>query len=265
MPEEIEVVYATVPEEKWNEGSAAANAWISEKLIQPMQSRLQELNTVLSALEERAARLLVSASSERGTPSRYDFFLSYSTKDEAFARFVFDVLRQAGYTIFVQSLDIPPGANFVREMQKGLANSDRVVALLSPNYVASDHCQAEWSAAYNDDPTGEKRKLVPLLIEHADLPPLMRQVVHVPLGGLTAQDAAKAILGAIGHGGEVNSRKVRAGCQCYSFRRHSRQAPRGDRARHSRGKNWAPGDAHRSRIGRGGVPRSASRTARTNN
>ena len=31
-PEEVELVYATVPPEKWNEGPAAANAWIREKL-----------------------------------------------------------------------------------------------------------------------------------------------------------------------------------------------------------------------------------------
>lgn len=177
--EAIELLYATVPEDKCYQGPAVANEWIKVRIV-------QERNPIFRT---------------PAPPWYRDFFLSYSTKDEAFARFVDDVLRQAGYGVFAQFRDIPAGANFVREMQKGLAQSERVVALLSPRYVASDHCQAEWSAAYADDPSGEKRKLVPLLIAPADLAPLARQIVYKPLVALSAQDAAKAILEAIGYTG----------------------------------------------------------------
>ncbi len=32
-------------------------------------------------------------------------------------------------------------------MMSGIANAGRFVALLSPDYEKSDHCQAEWAAA----------------------------------------------------------------------------------------------------------------------
>ena len=69
----------------------------------------------------------------------------------------------------MQFRDMPPGSNFVREMQRGLAGSARFVALLSPTYAVSEHCQAEWAAAYASDPSGSRRAIVPLLIEKAGL------------------------------------------------------------------------------------------------
>jgi TIR domain len=93
------------------------------------------------------------------------------------------------------------GSNWVREIQHGLAHSSRVIALLSPGYVKSDHCQAEWSAAFNTDPGGAARRLVPFLICPADLPPLARQIVYKPLIGLSSADAASVILQAVGYQG----------------------------------------------------------------
>lgn len=180
VPEEIELVYATVPPEKWDEGPPAANAWIAEQLAKLEQP--EDLDSL------------------RPSPA-FDFFLSYSTPDETFARFIDDVLRQAGHTVFAQFRDMPAGSNFVIEMERGLEDSGRLVALLSPSYVASKHCKAEWSAAYADDPSGEKRKLVPLLIAPADLDPLARQIVTKSLVGKTAQEAADAILAAAGYAG----------------------------------------------------------------
>jgi len=192
LGKEVELIYATVPPEKWDEGPAAANAWVKLQLTK-LRTRVA-LERYFD--ENEADRRKVEQSSEQG-PFRWDFFLSYSTKDEAFARFVDGVLRQAGHRVFAQFRDMPPAANFVHEMQNGLAHSKRVVALLSPNYVASDHCQAEWSAAYNDDPSGEKRRLVPLLIDPADLAPLARQIVFKSLVGLSKEEQAEAILDAI--------------------------------------------------------------------
>jgi hypothetical protein len=132
----------------------------------------------------------------------WDFFLSYSGDDLPFARWVNDVLSAAGFRLFAQFNHMPPGSNFVREMQRGLAQSARFIALLSPAYQRSDHCQAEWSAAYNADPGGQRRKLVPFLIGPTQLDPLAKQIVYKPLIGLSPADAAKAVLGAVGYRGQ---------------------------------------------------------------
>jgi hypothetical protein len=180
----LEIARATIPNETWEQGPAVVNAHIKD-LIAKHKRRPPKKDPILPAAATR---------------SRWDVFLSYSTKDEPFARFVDGTLHLAGYKVFAQFRNIPPGSNFVREMNIGLAASTRIVALLSSSYVASDHCQAEWSAAYGADPGGTSRKLVPLLIEPCDLDPLAKQIVYRSVVGLSAADAAAAILEAVGHG-----------------------------------------------------------------
>jgi len=173
----------TIPEEIWARGPRAVNAEIA-RLIS------QERDT------ERAIF-------EYGTAPNWDFFLSYSKEDEAFARWIKALLNQAGFSVFAQFNNMPPGSNFVREMQRGLSESSRLVALLSPAYVKSDHCQAEWAVAYNDDPSGERRKLVPFLIRPTTLPPLAQQIIYRPLVGLSPADVAAAVLESVGYGGDL--------------------------------------------------------------
>jgi hypothetical protein len=167
-----EMIFATVPEAEWQKGPSAANKWIAD--------RLAELNQ-----------------EERKPPSSWDFFISYSSVDEPSAREVAAGLEEAGHSTFAQFKDIAPGNNFVREMQGGLEKSKRIVALLSPEYEKSDHCQAEWAAAYNRDPSGKKRVLIPLLLRETALNSLAGQVVYKSLVGLTSEARKKAILEAI--------------------------------------------------------------------
>jgi hypothetical protein len=184
----LEIARATIPDEIWDQGPAVVNAHI-KRLIEKHKRRSRNRDPKPPSAAQ----------------STWDFFLSYSAKDESFARFADGTIRAAGYRVFAQFRDIPPGSNFVREMNNGLAASSRVVALLSSSYVTSDHCQAEWSAAYGADPSGTSRKLVPLLIEPCDLDPLAKQIVYKPLVGLSGADAAAAILEAVGHGGPAQS------------------------------------------------------------
>jgi len=134
---------------------------------------------------------------EPPTEQSWDFFVSYAHQDEADARGIVAILEEAGHSTFAQFKDITPGANFVTEMQRGLADSGRVIALYSPAYVASSHCQSEWNAAYNADSSGAKRKLVPFLIQPTELPPLARQVVFRSLVGLSAAERKDAVLSAL--------------------------------------------------------------------
>ncbi len=180
--EALEVARVLIADKIWKEGPRAVNAEIARLIAQHEKS------------EPAAAK----------TSQDWDFFLSYSNEDEAFARWMVKLLTATGLSVFVQFSDIPVGSNFVREMQRGLAQSSRFIALLSPGYARSDHCQAEWAAAYNTDPRGTERKLVQFLVRVAELPPLARQIVYKPLVGLSPADAAAAILQAIGYSGTVS-------------------------------------------------------------
>jgi hypothetical protein len=133
---------------------------------------------------------------QQPTAATCEFFLSYSTKDEDVARRVVAVLESAGKSVFALFKDIPIGSNFVIEINRGL-RSNRTIALLSPAYESSKHCQAEWSAAYAADPDGSKRKLIPLLIKHTELQFLARQVVYANLVGLEGTAFDQRVIEAI--------------------------------------------------------------------
>lgn len=172
----IEFARATLPDSLWEQGPKAVNAEIK--------------------------RLIAADRATGGTPTAaevegFDFFLSYSTRNEASARKIGSVIEKAKHSVFAQYKDFGPGSNFVREMQFGLERSERLVAVLSPEYEASDHCQAEWASFYNRDPSSNQRLIVPILIHPTPLNGLARQVVYVNIVGLSDSEAEAKIREAI--------------------------------------------------------------------
>ena len=71
---------------------------------------------------------------------RRDFFISFSSADRAWAEWIASELEAAGYTTFFQHWDVGPGSNFMLEMHKAAALSDRSTDrdMISPiEYCAS--------------------------------------------------------------------------------------------------------------------------------
>ncbi len=187
-------------EAEWEKGSAHVNRRIRELIEGAGGSLTPDIYEPPADEPDDPPPLPESPPQKRAAidaPGSRDFFISYSSWDEAMAREVSAVLEEAGHNTFAQFRDMPVGSNFVTEMQRGLEGTSRVVALYSPRYVASHQCQAEWNAAYNADPSGAQRKLVPFLVEATELPPLARQVVFKSLVGLKRAARKKAILEAI--------------------------------------------------------------------
>jgi len=177
-PENIELLFATLPIDPREKDVAEQNADLGRRIAELQEAR---------------------PAKERRDPANnhWDFFISYSNKDEAEAREIAGILEQAGHSTFAQFKDIAPGNNFVREMQQGLESSRRFVALLSPAYEASNHCQAEWAAAYNHDPSGAGRRILPLLVRKTNLNALESQINYVDLVGLSGEARRQAILRAL--------------------------------------------------------------------
>src|SRR5213592_4708698 len=105
-----------------------------------------------------------------------DFFISYNTADRAWAEWIAWQLEEAGYTTVLQAWDFVPGSNFVVEMDRAAKQTKRTVAVLSPNYLAASFTQPEWGSAFAGDPTGVKRKVVPVRVVACDPLGLLGQV-----------------------------------------------------------------------------------------
>ncbi len=84
-------------------------------------------------------------------------------------------------------------------MQKAAVDSDRTIAVLSPDYLPSRFAQAEWAAAFAMDPDGTKGKLVPVLVREvkAELLGLLAPVIQIRLVGLEEAAAREALVNGL--------------------------------------------------------------------
>lgn len=78
------------------------------------------------------------------TPEGWDFFISYTQADRAWAEWIAWVLEEDGHKILVQAWDFAPGSNWIQGMQAGVTRAARTIAVLSPAYLESEYGTAEW-------------------------------------------------------------------------------------------------------------------------
>lgn len=130
-----------------------------------------------------------------------DFFISYNSADKAQAEWIAWQLEAANYTTIIQAWDFGPGENFILAMQKAATEAKRTIAVLSPDYLRSQFTAPEWTAAFVQDPTGEKRLLIPVRIRPVDLTGLLAPIVYIDLVGVTdKQEAQDRLLSGIKDG-----------------------------------------------------------------
>ncbi|MBM3728194.1 MAG: TIR domain-containing protein, partial [Acidobacteria bacterium] len=116
-------------------------------------------------------------------PEQRDFFVSFTSADRAIAEWIAQELKNAGKTVYFQHWDFLPGNNFVLGMDEAARNSDRVIAVLSESYLKAKYTQAEWAAHFNADPTGVRRKVIPVRVAECEVTGLLAQLVYIDLVG----------------------------------------------------------------------------------
>jgi tetratricopeptide (TPR) repeat protein len=122
----------------------------------------------------------------------WNFFVSYTQADRAWAEWIAWTLEENGYRVLVQAWDMVPGINWIARMQDGVREADRTVAVLSEDYLGSVYGGAEWQAAWAQDPAGTDRKLLPVRVKPCDWERLglLTGVAGIDLVGLDETAAA---------------------------------------------------------------------------
>lgn len=92
-------------------------------------------------------------------------FISYSRADKDFAAQLLEDLSDYDVKIWMDVRNIPHGANWDLEVQKGLDSSDMLLLLLSPTAVQSQNVTDEWSYFI-----AKNKPILPLLIQPCDVP-----------------------------------------------------------------------------------------------
>lgn len=126
-----------------------------------------------------------------------DFFISYNKADKEIAKWIAGTLEENNYTTCIQAWDFKPGNNFILQMQNAVKSCNRTVIVLSQNYLDSEYCQAEWAAAYNCDPTGENKKLIPIRVDDVNPQGLLSSVIYIDLYNCNEESAKKKLLNGI--------------------------------------------------------------------
>lgn len=96
----------------------------------------------------------------------------------------------------IQAWDFRPGENFVLEMHRATAETNKTIAVLSDSYLNALYTQPEWAAAFASDPTGEQRQLIPVRVGACKPAGLFASLIYIDIVGASEQDAQLAILGA---------------------------------------------------------------------
>ena len=135
---------------------------------------------------------------ERGT---FDFFVSYTGVDSAWAEWIAWELEEAKLQVFVQAWDIRPGNDFVHEMHVATQKAERVMPVLSPSYLqGSAFGEAEWRTAFQGDPSGEQRRLVPVRVAECSPGGLLASRVYIDLVGAEEAEARRRLLDGVREG-----------------------------------------------------------------
>jgi hypothetical protein len=114
---------------------------------------------------------------------RPSVFISYSRPDSHLAARLASRLSEAGADVFLDS-NLAAGANFSQVLVEAIDRSDYVVALVSPDYLASDWAQGELAAALSS-----RKRVLPVLVRPT--------VVEGPLSYIQFLDATSGTEAAL--------------------------------------------------------------------
>ncbi|WP_301663236.1 toll/interleukin-1 receptor domain-containing protein [Methanoculleus frigidifontis] len=126
-----------------------------------------------------------------------DFFISYNTADKSWAKWVAWALEEKNYSVRIDDWDFQPGNNFVNRMDNALKKANVMLLILSPDYLDSEYCQAEWTSKFCEDSTGEQRKIIPIMVRETVLSGLLKAIIHINLVSLNEDQAKERLLQGI--------------------------------------------------------------------
>jgi tetratricopeptide (TPR) repeat protein len=130
--------------------------------------------------------------------SKRDFFVSYNKADRAAAEWIAWQLEERGkYTVTIQAWDFTAGSNFVLEMDRATKQCERVVTVLSPDYLSSRFTKPEWAAYFAQDPASDRHAILPVRVRDCNVEGLLGPIVHIDLVAKDEDGATRALLDGV--------------------------------------------------------------------
>lgn len=120
-----------------------------------------------------------------------NFFISYTGVDREWAKWIDWILRDAGYSTIIDCNDFASGQSFIRRMYEAIENAERTIAVITPDYFNAQYTGPEWEAAFANDPSGQKRLLIPIRVKPFTPPKFFTTRIYIDLAGEHEEQVAK--------------------------------------------------------------------------
>jgi hypothetical protein len=141
------------------------------------------------------------------TPEKKYFFISRAGADTRWAELIASVVRDAGHEPIYQDEHFHVGESFVDNMATA-AEADCTIAVFSPAYFKSEHCLAELDAAIAADPLGRRHRVIPVLVDRAEIPTLFGHLAYLDLVGADDETARQRLMKTLIRHGQIDSSKL---------------------------------------------------------
>jgi hypothetical protein len=183
---------ARAREEARRETSTPLMDELAELVAQALDAGATE-SALLSSLR-RTVSHVTSQAQQLGA----SVFLSYASPDREVVREFAEGLSKAGLRVWFGESSLKPGAEWVREIERGLDSADFVVFFISGHSAESGWAQKELQIALHRQISGEHGAvLLPILLEHSDVPPLLRDIQWVDMTDGEVDRGVKTLLDVI--------------------------------------------------------------------
>jgi hypothetical protein len=114
-------------------------------------------------------------------------FISYSRADKEFALALATELKQSGFRIWFDQLDIPTGARWDDEIENALKSCDVFMIILTSHSVASPNVRDEINYAL-----GQNKRIMPILLEKVEIPFRLHRVQYVDFTNKSYEEGIEA-------------------------------------------------------------------------
>lgn len=129
------------------------------------------------------------------------FFISYSRVDTPFVLKLANDLKSAGVNIWLDQLNIPPGAHWDNEIEAALNSATCVLAIISPQSMESKNAMDEISFALE-----QNKKVIPVLLTNTETSFRLRRLQRIDFTG-EYEKGVNQLLKAIHITGDDNDSK----------------------------------------------------------
>jgi hypothetical protein len=118
------------------------------------------------------------------------FFINFNSADGTKAHWIAWTLKEAGHEVAVHDWEIPAGGNVPLWMNTKLAWADRLIAVISPDYVPSRYSPMEWASQIWNNPGGTKGSVIPVIVRPTSkMPSLLEGLSRIDLTNCSEDDA----------------------------------------------------------------------------